>query len=173
MNQRGMIVIAITILIVAGALLVPGWLEQPAPDIVDGHRAYLEELLVDTGLISVPVVKNGFAYYELHTADGEVAGFIFQGIEEGWAGPISLLVRTDATGIIQRVYVWHHTETPGWVVGLDDFLATFAGFHAMDELVWQNDVHGITGSTVTAEAIILAVNEPGRAAYQKGIFVRE
>ena len=173
MFKTGIIVLAIIVLIIAGALLVPGWLEQPLPDIVEPHRPYLEEFLAGTGLTFHPAVRNDFAYYELHTADEELAGFVFQGIEEGWAGPISLFVKTDATGTIERVHVWHHTETPIYVVGLDDFLATFAGFQAMDELIWQNDVHGITGATDTADAIILAVYEPGAVAYRKGIFVRE
>jgi Na+-translocating ferredoxin:NAD+ oxidoreductase RnfG subunit len=101
-----------------------------------------------------------------------LAGFVFLGSEQGWGGPINLFVKTDVAGMIQRVYVWHHTETPFWVVGLDDFLADFAGYRADAELRWQEDVHGITGATVTAQAIIAAVHEAGRAAYQQGIFIR-
>ena len=172
MFKTGIIVIAIVVLIIAGALLVPGWLEQP-PIVELAHRPYLEEFLAGTGLTFVPTEKNGFAYYELHTAEEELAGFVFPGKDYGYMGYIDLFVKTDAAGIIQRVHVWHHTETPIYVVGLDDFLATFADHKAEAELIWQENVHGITRATETAKSIILAVYEPGRAAYQKGIFVRE
>lgn len=134
------------------------------------HRAYLRDFLVDTGLTFVPVVRNDFVYYKLHTADDQLVGFVFLGRKEGWGGPIDLFVKTDAAGIIQRVYVWRHRESPGYVVGLDEFLETFVGHKANAVLTWQKDVHGITGATVTAEAIIAAVHEPGQTAYQKGIF---
>jgi Na+-translocating ferredoxin:NAD+ oxidoreductase RnfG subunit len=123
-------------------------------------------------LTFIPIARNDFVYYELYTTDEQLAGFVFLGTEEGWGGPINLFVKTDAAGIIQRVYVWHHTETPIYVAGMDTFLATFAGYKAEAELIWQEDVHGITGATVTAEAIIAAVHGAGRASYQKGIFIR-
>ena len=179
MFKKAIIIIATIVIITLVAVLAAFALnlfEQPPPDIVaqePPHRAYLQDFLADTGLTFVPIIKNDFAYYKLHTADEELAGFIFLGSEEGWAGPINLFVKTDDAGIIQRVQVWRHTETPIFVVGMDDFLATFADYKAEAELIWQEDVHGITGATVTAEAIITAVYKPGRTAYQKGIFIRK
>jgi len=164
------IIALITALVVFGLNLLedpPKVIEQQPP-----HRAYLSVFLADTGLTFVPAVRNDFAYYELRTVDEQLTGFIFLGVEEGWGGPINLFVKTDAAGIIQRVHVWHHTETPIYVVGMDAFLATFADYKAEAELIWQEDVHGITGATVTAEAIIAAVYVPGRMAYQKGIFMQ-
>lgn len=187
MARKSIIVIAIIsaiVLIIVSAAFTFNFFAQPASDVVSAqpvsdivaqglpHWPYLKDFLADTGLTFVPVVKNDFAYYELHTADEQLAGFVFLGTEEGWAGPINLFVKTDTGGIIQRVHVWHHTETPIFVVGLDAFLVTFANYKAEAELIWQEDVHGITGATVTAEAIISAVYKPGRMARQKGIFIR-
>jgi Na+-translocating ferredoxin:NAD+ oxidoreductase RnfG subunit len=163
-----MTVISIVVLVALIAVVAAyalGFFVQP-------HRAHLRDLLAGTGLTIVPVVRDDFAYYELYTADEQLAGFVFPGTAEGWGGPINLFVKTDAAGVIQRVHVWQHTETPTHVVGLDAFLATFAGHEAGAELVWQEDVHGITGATVTAEAIIAAVNGPGSKAQQRGIFIR-
>ncbi|MCL0095826.1 FMN-binding protein [Dehalococcoidia bacterium] len=177
MAKKGIIVIAIIAIIALITVFAAFGLnlfEQPPPDIVEQeppHRAYLKGFLADTGLTFIPVVRNDFAYYELHTADQQLAGFVLLGTEEGWGGPINLFVKTDAAGVIQHVHVWHHTETPIYVVGMDAFLATFAGYKADAELIWQEDVHGITGATVTAEAIIAAVYGAGRAAHQKGIFI--
>jgi transcriptional regulator of nitric oxide reductase len=193
MNKKGIIVIAIIALIVVVAVVGLNLLEKLPPEIIEQeppstvyppaedppevieqeppYRVHLRELLANTGLTFVPIGRNDFVYYRLHSADKELAGFVFLGTEEGWGGPINLFVKTDAAGIIQDVYVWHHTETPIFVVGMDDFLATFVDYKAEAELIWQEDVHGITGATVTAEAIIGAIHGAGRAAYQKGIFM--
>jgi uncharacterized protein with FMN-binding domain len=178
MRRKGIIII-ITIPLIALIAIVTGFglnfFQAPAPHIVEpepSHRAYLRGFLAGTGLTYTPVARNDFAYYELYTAREQLAGFVFLGTGDGWGGPLYLLVKTDVAGIIQRVYVWRHTETPIYVVGLDAYLATFAGYQAEAELIWQEDVHGITGATITAEAIISAVYKPGRVAYQKGIFIR-
>jgi uncharacterized protein with FMN-binding domain len=166
-SKKGIIVIAIIALIAVVVVVGFNLFEQPPP-----HRAYLRGFLAGTELTFAPVVSNDFAYYKLHSADEELAGFVFLGTEEGYVGPINLFVKTNAAGIIQHVYVWHHTETPIFVVGMDEFLATFANKTAEAELIWQEDVHGITGATTTAKAIIAAVHEAGVAAYQKGIFIQ-
>ncbi|MCD5417628.1 FMN-binding protein [Candidatus Bipolaricaulota bacterium] len=158
--------------VVAGLYFARVFDEEPEPTEIIQHRGYLRNFLADAELTFTPATKNDFAYYELHTADQQLAGFVLLGTEEGWGGPINLFVKTDAAGVIQHVYVWHHTETPIYVVGMDAFLATFAGYKADAELIWQEDVHGITGATVTAEAIIAAVYGAGRAARQKGIFIQ-
>ncbi len=134
------------------------------------YQPHLETFLQDSGLTSLRKEKNGFTYYELRDTYGDLQGFVFLGAEDGWAGPISLFVKTDAAGIIQRVHVWHHTETPIFVhpVRLREFLNTFANHGVDTELKWQTDIHGLTGATVTAEAIIREVHELGIRA--KGIY---
>jgi uncharacterized protein with FMN-binding domain len=175
MNKKRIIVIGIIALItVVAVVAVVGLIEQPPPNNVElepAHRARLRDLVGGMELTFEPV-PDPVAHYILRTADKELAGFVFLGTKEGARGPINLFVITDAAGIIQRVYVWHHTETPRYVVELDVFLGTFAGHNAEAVLIWQEDVHGITGATKTATAIIAAVHEAGDAAYQKGIFIR-
>lgn len=134
------------------------------------YGAYLEKFLVDTGLTFNATVKNGFIYYELYDEE-QLQGFVFLGEEEGWAGPIHLFVKTDKAGVIQQVAVWHHTETPIYVIEMAIFLESFTEHFIMAELIWQKDLDGLTGATITAESIIAAVHEPGLIAYQKGIFL--
>lgn len=136
------------------------------------YKPYLEDLLLDTGLVFIPAAKNGFVYYELRDLDERLKGFIFLGERFGWAGPIRLFVKTDIKGTIQSVYVWHHIETPEFVIGLNDFLITFRNHKAEAELWWHADIHGLTGATFTAEAIIKAVRDVGIKAYEKGVFSR-
>lgn len=134
------------------------------------YESYLKDFLTDTGYRYVQAIRNEFTYYELYTNDDQLAGFVLPGIGEGWGGPIFMFVKTDTEGIIRRVHVWRHSETPIYVVGLDGFLSSFAGFKAADELLWQTDIHGLTGATLTAEAVIAAVHNIGQKALEKGIF---
>lgn len=176
MFKKRIAVIAIMVPIAVFIIFGLGCSEPPPPEIVEQeppYRAYLKKFLAESRLTFIPVIKNDFAYYELYTADQQLAGFVFLGTEEGYTGPINLFVKTDTAGIIQRLQIWEHTETPIYVMEMDAFLATFADYKAEAELIWQKDVQGITGATITAEAIIAAVYEPGKTAYQKGIFTRE
>lgn len=177
MNKRNLIIAALLAYLVMAVLELglfffagplPGK-EQEAGE-RPPYRAYLELFLAGSGYTLKPAYKNGFAYYELYSAGERLAGFVLHGTGEGWAGPLYLFVRTDTAGTIKQLHVWHHRETPLYVVDLDAFLSTFAGFEAEAGLEWQKDVHGITGATVTAEAIIAAVHQTGEKAYQKGIF---
>lgn len=134
------------------------------------HQDHLRAFLADTGLTFTAAIKDGFSYYELYDNEGRLQGFVLLGSEEGWAGPIYLFVQTDLAGIIKRVSVWRHEETPIFVIDLDAFLKTFTAHPAPAQLAWQTDLHGLTGATVTAEAIISAVRWTGTQAQEKGVF---
>lgn len=147
----------------------------PAPDeepiTEPAHRDYLRAFLVDTGLTFTAAVKDDFSYYALYDDAGLLQGFVLFATEEGWGGPIDLFVQTDLAGTIERVYVWRHEETPIFVMDLDAFLKTFTAHPATAQLIWQEDLHGLTGATVTAEAIIAAVQRVGSLAQTKGLFI--
>jgi len=140
------------------------------PAVDPPHRDHLRAFLADTGLNFIAAVKDDLRYYELRDRAERLQGFVLLGREEGWGGPIDLFIQTDRAGIIERVYVWRHKETPIYVVGLNAFLETFAAHPVQAQLVWRKDVHGLTGATFTAEAIIAAVGRAGRMAQQKGVF---
>lgn len=131
---------------------------------------YINELLLNTGLEAHQASKNDYSYYRVENEARELSGFIFSGTGEGWGGPIELLVKTDVAGTIKQVYVWEHSETPLYVHGLDEFLATFRENQAHRKLVWNENIHGLAGATITAEAIIAAVGEIGSTAKAMGIF---
>jgi len=134
------------------------------------YTEYLEQFLSDTGLTSIPSERNGFSYYILNNNENEKAGFVFKAQGDGWGGPINMFVKTDMLGNIKRVYVFDHLETPIYVVDLDNFLNSFMNFRIDTDLVWQKDIHGLAGATLSAEAIIEAVNNVGTQAFEKGIF---
>jgi len=134
------------------------------------YESYLADFLAESGYSFSQKEVNGFIYYELLDAANNPAGFVLPGVGQGWAGPMFMFVKTDTAGVIRLVHVWQHSETPIYVVDLDSFLYTFAGFKAGEELEWQSDIHGLTGATLTAEAVIAAVHDIGQNAMANGIF---
>ncbi len=168
----GIAVVIIVTSVFVFTILTERW--QPSEIVAEetSHRVHLETFLEDSGLISVGKEKDGFIYYELRDTYGDLQGFIFLGEEEGFGGPIKLFVKTDLEGIIQKVHIWQHSETPIYVhpIKLEEFLNTFANHKIDAELKWQTDVHGITGATVTAEAIIRGVRKLGIRTKEEDIY---
>ena len=149
----------------------PAEIESPAQIVQKPpYENYLKAFLTDTGYTLSQAQKNDFVYYELFSGVNDPVGFVLPGVGEGWGGPIFMFIKTDTVGTIRRIHVWHHSETPIYVVDLEGFLSTFAGFMAAEKLIWQSDVHGLTGATLTAEAVIAAVRDVGQTALEKGIF---
>jgi len=144
---------------------------QPVTGEPPPYEEYLDAFMADTDLAFTQRMKNDFIYYEVFRADNTHMGFILPAIGEGWGGPINMFIKTDLSGTINRIHIWHHLETPIYVVDLEQFLSTFTGFKVEEKLLWQTDVHGLTGATLTAEAIITAVQKTGQKAFEKGIFV--
>ena len=97
---------------------------------------------------------------------GVVVGYIIGVSRSGYSGIIDVLVGLDTDGVIQGINILRHTETPGLGANaaLPAFTNQFVGGY--DELRTtrgaqpaQNEISIITASTITTDAIVLAVNE--------------
>lgn len=83
----------------------------------------------------------------------------------GYAGPINLWVRFDAEGTLEQVLLRHHTETPTYVTGIPAWLGLLEGHRLGQPFTGRDGVDGLTGATVTAEAILQILERArGRAA---------
>jgi electron transport complex protein RnfG len=99
----------------------------------------------------------------------EQIGVIFYAAPEGYSGKLHTLVAVDMQGSVKRVKVFSHTETPSWVVPLDDgsFLRQFEGVSLLDKMALligarpgrKGEIAAITGSTITSKPIAIAVSE--------------
>lgn len=77
----------------------------------------------------------------------------------GYAGPIKLMVGTDTKGTIQGVEVIKHSETPSYVLTLDEFLKQFVSLNIKSAFKLGDNIDGITRATITCEAITRAVEQ--------------
>ncbi len=80
----------------------------------------------------------------------------------GYGGPFDLLVIVDESGILERVVLVRHNETPSYVLGVRDFLSSFAGLSPAAPLEPGRDVDAITRATVTSDAFAAAARVTGR-----------
>lgn len=77
----------------------------------------------------------------------------------GYGGPLVLAISVSIKGIIRKVTVLHHNETPSYVSDLSRFLAQFKGRDIRHHLSLRGDIDAITGATVTSEAIVEGINK--------------
>ncbi len=105
--------------------------------------------------------------YAARDREGEVLGWVVTGYEEGYAGPITVLVGSNPTGDrITGVHVLSQTETPGLgaLVTEDRFLDNFAGMESGQRITVVKSVPGdaqvqaVTGATVSSVSVAEAVN---------------
>lgn len=96
-------------------------------------------------------------------------GVVFYAAPNGYSGRIHTLTHLDMEGTVRRVSVFSHTETPSYVVPLQDgrYLRQFEGVSLLDKLALligkkpeaRGDIQAITGATDTSKPIAMAVSE--------------
>jgi NosR/NirI family nitrous oxide reductase transcriptional regulator len=87
----------------------------------------------------------------------------------GYGGSFDLLVIVDEGGSLERVVLIRHNETPSYVLGVRDFLASFAGLPAAAPLEPGRDVDAITRATVTSEAFAAAARVTARKILREAL----
>ena len=97
---------------------------------------------------------------------GAPVGYIIGASRPGYSGIIDVLVGLDTDGVIQGINILRHTETPGLGANaaLPSFTNQFVGGHTelnstRSPSPAENEIAIITASTITVDAILLAVNE--------------
>ena len=105
------------------------------------------------------------AYQAGKTAsDRRVIGYAFlttdlAAEERGYSGPIKVLIGIDLKGKITGIKILEHTETSSYVKAFSKYIAQFKGKSVTDDFKLGYDLDGITGATITSEAIARSVRK--------------
>ena len=77
----------------------------------------------------------------------------------GYGGPVTVGTEVDRFGIVQRVLVINHNETPAFIkkIRKDRFFDQFVGKEVSAPLKLEEDIDGVTGATVSSKAFSKAV----------------
>jgi len=110
--------------------------------------------------------------------DGKTIGAAIQGSAGSYGGPIVVLVGVSADGLISRVKIMSHSDTPGLGANAGKpnyfvdkkagvtFYDQFAGKKTSDQFEAKKDVIAITAATITSAAVSKVVKAAGEAGSQ-------
>lgn len=130
--------------------------------------SYDNELATDTLTIRIPGLAGDAVAYRARR-DGAPAGLIVEAVtDEGYSGPIRLLIGIFPDGHIAGVRVLSHRETPGLgdaiELGRSNWIRGFDGrsLGDPDPDRWHvsrrgGDFDTLTSATITTEAVVVAV----------------
>ena len=114
-----------------------------------------------------PDVGSVNAIYAACDESGTLTGWVLRGQEQGYSGPIVLLVGVDPQASrITGLFVLQQTETPGLgaLITRDSFLEQFSGLPAntpiqmMKHATQPGQVQAVSGATISSVAVADAVN---------------
>lgn len=128
-------------------------------------NSYNNQLSNSCRLVSSPLLGDTKAHRAyIATQDGKLTGVVIETVApDGYSGKIQLLAGISETGVVHRVEVLEHHETPGLGDKIDrnksDWLDHFAGSSASTQWAVKKDggeFDSFTGATITPRAIVKA-----------------
>jgi uncharacterized protein with FMN-binding domain len=99
-----------------------------------------------------------FAGYD---SAGALVGYAAASSAPGYGGPVMLLVGVNPDGAIIGVQVVTHRETPGFfrVLERDQYYEQFLGQTPADNLTLGQGIDGVSGATLSAEAVAQSIRD--------------
>jgi electron transport complex protein RnfG len=99
------------------------------------------------------------AEYFVAKKDSLVCGYLVESYGKGYSGLIHLLVAVDTLGIVKRISILSHSETPGLGDGIEEgwFTGQFAGKTSAHMKVFKSptadNIQAISGATISSRAV--------------------
>lgn len=164
------VVILIVVTLTAGLML--GATDAATRGRIEVLRRLEEEALMRETLgrptelerLSASDEKGEFSWYA-GRKEGRVVGRSYAVVVPGYGAEISAVVAITPEGVVRKVQILSHGETPGLgskITG-EDFLAQFEGKKATDPKLeirkLGGDIDAATGATISSRAILTAVRE--------------
>lgn len=119
---------------------------------------------------AVRVEKQGNIYLA-YGGRGEVVGYAAIGQQQGYSGPIEMLVDMDLQGAITGVKIIAQHETPGFfkLILESGFVEQFVDRSFNDPLQINDDLDAVSGATMSAEGIAASTRQAVRFMAQQGL----
>lgn len=88
-------------------------------------------------------------------------GYVFITTSIGYGGEMTVVTGIDSEGRVIDVRVTEHEETPGLGTRIfdDEFTHQFHRIISDEKFVVGENIDGVSGSTITVNALVIAVNE--------------
>jgi Na+-translocating ferredoxin:NAD+ oxidoreductase subunit G len=155
----------VVVYVVGGALLAAVYVNT-SPIIYQNSyrekRAALEKIMPDANRIEKMgdwTIHEKQAEYFIAKKDSLVCGYLIESYGKGYSGLIHVLLAADATGIVKRISILSHSETPGLGDGIEAgwFKDQFAGKTSAQMKVLKSatrdNIQAISGATISSRAV--------------------
>ncbi len=147
-------------------ILVTAWLvgyfnTRSGPNL----ESYIAQVLPEADRIDAGSSGLFTAYVTNDAGEETIAGYAMVGTATGYGGPIAMLVGTDPNGSILAVTVIQHAETPNFFRQLERarFYEQFVSTSYGDALTLGDDIDGVSGATLSSEAVAQGIRQAVRA----------
>ena len=128
-----------------------------ASDIPSAIQIELQDIMPEAGVFKK--ATEPFLYYEAYKKD-KLIGHCFYTTdvapeEQGFSGPIKILVALDQRRDIENLKVLSHNETPEYADGITKggFLDQFKGKGAKNKFIVGEDIDAVTNATISSKAV--------------------
>ena len=91
--------------------------------------------------------------------DGRIVGYAVMDTVNGKNGPIQYVFSLDKDGKVRNVVLLEHSERMGGPSTIRRFLRQFKGKDVRNKLRLKQDVHAVTGATVSSRSITDGIRE--------------
>jgi len=112
-----------------------------------------------------------FVGYADNPGSGEIVGYAMVGSATGYGGPVDVLVSIDPAGEITGIQILEHKETPGFfrLLPLRAYFHQFLGRDAQSHFQIGVDIDGVSGATLSAEAVAMSIRQAVRHMATEGL----
>lgn len=107
---------------------------------------------------NLPIQVNGINFFKVSDAD-KLLGYYYYGQAFGKADHFDFLLVMDADLLVSKVKVLVYREDHGGEIASKRWLKQFLGTPIGKELVYEKDIIGISGATISVRSMTLEVNK--------------
>ncbi|MCK8824433.1 FMN-binding protein [Fuchsiella alkaliacetigena] len=164
-DSKVAMIIVLTVIAIASAtvLSLVHSVTQPQIEAVSEERREEAILGVLPGAVDYSEIeKDGLTLYEGLDEDGNVVGTAIERDGSGYGGPVGLMIGLDLdNNKVLSVRILEHEETPGLGARIEEgwFIEQFKEKPFGDEFLIDEDLEGIAGATLSAQAVGAAVSD--------------
>ncbi|MBK8027220.1 MAG: FMN-binding protein [Chloroflexi bacterium] len=158
-RQQHIVTVAALVVLVTAWLV--GYVGKASGLSLDG---YIERVIPDAERIEEGSGGLFTGYATNEAGESAVIGYAMVGTAGGYGGPVAMLVGTDPAGVVVAVEVIEHAETPNFFRQLEraDYYEQFIGADYQGEYAIGSDVDGVSGATLSADAVAQGIRQAVR-----------
>ncbi len=167
LRRLGYILFGVGVTVVLCSNLLVGAAAQVRPVLPkQAAQALAGQLRLEQAAAVLPENAQKIGYFRTYTDKGELAGYIFSSQDlapqvHGFGGAMNLAVYVDTSGKLIDFHIVQSAETPAYLELLDRWCKNLTG-HRLFQPDAFADVDTTTGATISAKAILSALQSSGQ-----------